>query len=94
MSTKNGGVPICPALESEEQQRKATKALRDRDEADYQAYMLLKELLGKVGYEPIKRLLARLGDKEEAENWQERVVEMMEKRSDANDRFIDAMAGR
>lgn len=87
MDTTNKSVPIMPGLETEEGQKKAAAALARRGTADYNAYMLLKGLIGD-GYTITHE------DPEVLESFLEEADEIIKDRQKANHDFLAAVSGR
>ena len=84
-------VALCPGLEKPGQAEKAEKHLQDRNHADYQCYMLLRDLLDSAGG---KSLRGAFYDPEKGAEWVERARDWVDNRQAANEAFLNAVAGR
>lgn len=74
------------------------KALKRREEADYQAFLKLRELMKMTDYDPGRKKLIKIiaeytGDEEGAEEFIKEVEEVLEERDNANEDFLKAVSG-
>lgn len=74
------------------------KTLKRREEADYQAFLKLRELMKMTDYEPGRKKLIKIiaeytGDEEGAEEFIKEVEEVLEERDNANEDFLKAVSG-
>lgn len=72
------------------------KALERRNEADYQAFVKLKELMKMTDYDPGRKQLIKIiaeytGDEEEAVEFIKEVEEVLDERDNATDAFLQAI---
>jgi hypothetical protein len=71
-------------------------ALEKRNEADFQAFLKLRELVKMTDYNPGKQKLIKIlaeysGDEEEAEEFVKELAEVVQAREDANEEFLQAI---
>lgn len=73
------------------------KALKRRDEADYQAFLKLRELMKMTDYDPGRQKLLKIiaeyngYDIEDAEEFIKEIEAVLEERDDATDEFLQAV---
>lgn len=73
------------------------KALERRKEADYQAFLKLKELIKMINYDQRRKKFIKIiseytGDEESAEEFIKEVEEVLEERDNANGEFLKAVS--
>lgn len=72
------------------------EALKRREEADYQAFLKLRELMKMTDYDPGRKQLIKIiseytGDEEEAVEFIKEIEEVLEERDNSNEAFLQAI---
>lgn len=79
-----------PGAETEEGQKRIAKAMKDRDQVDYESAMLLKRIVEELRYD----LMFDFPDDENlAETLMDEACDLVKKRAELDNEFLRASAG-